>query len=219
LDWGALALSLKLASLTTACLLILAVPFAAWLAFRPRRGSPLVEALASLPMVLPPTVLGYYLLVAFAPDSWLGGAFRGAFGTRLAFSFAGLWLGSVIYSLPFALAPTLAAFRAIDETLLEAAATLGAGRLRSFFRVVLPGAWPGVLAGAVLAFAHTMGEFGVVLMIGGNVPGETRTLSIALYDQMQALDYAGASKTALVLLAISFVALSVTHSLGFRRRS
>ncbi|NOY90941.1 MAG: molybdate ABC transporter permease subunit [Deltaproteobacteria bacterium] len=219
MDLAALMLSVKLASLTTACLLLVGVPLAAWLAFRPRRFSPLVEALLSLPMVLPPTVLGYYLLVAFAPDSWLGAAFQASFGTHLAFSFAGLWLGSMIYSLPFALAPTLAAFRAVDETLLEAAATLGAGRLKTFFRVVLPSAWPGVLAGAVLAFAHTMGEFGVVLMIGGNVSGETRTLSIALYDQMQALDYAGASKTAFVLLAIAFVALSVTHSVGFRRRA
>jgi len=216
MDLGALSLSLKLASLTTACLLLLGVPFAAWLAFRPRRLNALIEALASLPMVLPPTVLGYYLLVAFAPDSWLGRGFEALVGSRLAFSFAGLWLGSMIYSLPFALAPTLAAFRGLDRTLLEAAATLGAGPLRTFFRVVLPSAWPGVLAGVVLAFAHTMGEFGVVLMIGGNLPSETRTLSISLYDQMQSLDYDGASHTALLLLAISFLALSVTH--GFGRR-
>lgn len=212
----AIRLSLKLAALTTGALLLLGLPIAAWLAFGKSRGKFLVEALVSLPLVLPPTVLGFCLLVALGPRSPLGALWESLMGRPLAFSFSGLLLASILYSLPFAVQPFAAGFAAVDRRLLEASACLGAGRLRSFLRVVLPLSWPALLAGSILSFAHTLGEFGVVLMVGGNLPGETRTVSIAIYDAVQTLDYATAGRTALALLAFSFLVLALTY--GLQRR-
>ena len=216
MDTEALRLSFTLAALTTAALLVLGLPLAAWLATSRWRFKPFLEAVVALPLVLPPTVLGFYLLVAMGPMSPFGRAWIAAFGRPLAFSFEGLLLASVIYSLPFAVQPFAAALSAVDPRLVEASHTLGVSRLATFFRVSLPLAAPGVVAGAVLTFAHALGEFGVVLMVGGNIPGETRTLSIAIFDSVEQLDYATASRTALFLLAVSFTVLVVTYSL--RRR-
>ncbi|HVI76036.1 MAG TPA: molybdate ABC transporter permease subunit [Anaeromyxobacteraceae bacterium] len=213
MDLAALRLSFALAALTTVALLALGLPLAQWLATSRSRARPVVEAVVSLPLVLPPTVLGFYLLVAFAPRAPLGRGFAALLGHPLAFSFEGLLLASVLYSLPFAVQPFAAALSRVDPRLVEASYALGAGRLETFFRVSLPLARPGVVAGAVLAFAHTIGEFGVVLMVGGNVPGQTRTLSIALFDAVEQLDWAAAHRTSLVLLALSFAALVATHAL------
>jgi len=166
--------------------------------------------------VLPPTVLGFYALVALGPRGALGKLWQALFGHPLAFTFAGLVIASLIYSLPFAVQPLVASFEALDRRLLDAASILGASRARAFFRIILPLAWPGVIAALVLSFAHTLGEFGVVLMVGGNLPGITRTISIDIYDRVQALDYAGANETALLLLLISFAVLSVVY--GVNRR-
>jgi len=219
MDWDALALSLRLAACTTLLLLLLGLPLAHWLAFSPRRWKVLVEAVVALPLVLPPTVLGFYLLLATAPHSPLGRLLESWFGLRLPFTFAGLLLASVLYSLPFAVQPFAAAFASVDRGLMEAAWTLGASRATTFRRVVAPLAWPGLVAGAVLSFAHTLGEFGVVLMMGGNLPGTTRTLSIAIYDDVQALDYARAGRTSLFLLGLSFAVLLLTHGLRARKSS
>jgi molybdate transport system permease protein len=216
MDVDALRLSFTLAALTTAALLVIGLPVAAWLATSRWRWKPLVEAVVGLPLVLPPTVLGFYLLVAMGPMSPFGRAWISTFGRPLAFSFEGLLLASIVYSLPFAVQPFAAALSAVDPRLVEASHTLGVSRLATFFRVSLPIAAPGVVAGAVLTFAHTLGEFGVVLMVGGNIRGETRTLSIAIFDAVEQLDYATASRTALFLLALSFAVLVVTYSL--RRR-
>ncbi len=217
MDWQAILLSLRLAGLTTGILLVLGIPMAYWLAFSPWRGKPLVEAVVALPLVLPPTVLGFYVLMALGPLSPFGRWLDEAFGIRLAFSFPGLLLASVLYSLPFAVQPFAAAFAGVPPRLREASATLGAGRFKTFLRVVLPLAWPGVLAGLVLSFAHTLGEFGVVLMVGGNIPGATRTVSIAIYDHVQALEYGTAARTSLLLLSISFLALVLTYALRGRK--
>jgi molybdate transport system permease protein len=216
-DLAALRLSLVLATLTTALLLVVGLPVAAWLSTARSRWRIAVEALVALPLVLPPTVLGFYLLLAFSPRAPLGSAFTAATGRRLAFSFEGLLLASVLYSFPFAVQPFTAALNRIDRRLVEASYTLGESPLRTFFRVRLPLAAPGVVAGAVLAFAHTLGEFGVVLMVGGNLAGETRTLSISIYDAVEQLDYATAGRTSLLLLAVSFAVLVVTYAL--QRRS
>ncbi len=212
--WIALFLTLKLAIIVTALLLAVGIPIAAWIAFSRAKWKFLVEAVVALPVVLPPTVLGFYVLVAIGPFSPLGRWYERLTGSPLAFSFQGLVIGSVLYSLPFAVQPMAAGFGAVDRPLLAAAATLGASRLRTFFRVVLPLSIPAVLAGAVLAFAHTLGEFGVVLMIGGNIPGQTQTVSIAIYDSVQALDYQTANHTALVLLLVSFLLLTLVYGLN-----
>jgi len=217
MDLAALRLSAVLATATTAALLVIGLPIAHWLGTTRWRFKVLVEAVVALPIVLPPTVLGFYLLVAFGPRSALGRAFIGLTGHTLAFSFEGLFLASVLYSLPFAVQPFAAALARVDRRLVEASYTLGESQLRTFFRVSLPLALPGVVAGAVLTFAHTLGEFGVVLMVGGNLPGVTRTLSISIYDAVEQLDYAAAGQTALLLLAISYVVLVVTYVL--QRRS
>ncbi len=216
MDLQALRLSFTLASLTTVVLLVLGLPLAAWLATSRWRARPLVEAVVALPLVLPPTVLGFYLLVAMGPMSPVGRGWIAVFGRPLAFSFEGLLVASILYSLPFAVQPFVASLSAVDPRLVEASHTLGVSRLGTFFRVSLPLAAPGVLAGAVLTFAHALGEFGVVLMVGGNIAGQTRTLSIAIFDSVEQLDYAAAGRTALFLLAVSFAVLVVTYSL--RRR-
>lgn len=207
---------MQLASLTTLTLLLVGLPFSLGLARWRFRGKFLVEAAVALPLVVPPTVLGFYLLTALGPRSPLGHAFEAITGHRFAFSFGGLLVASVLYSFPFAVQPFTAAIASVDGRLLEVSYCLGRSRLATFVRVTLPLSLNGVLAGAVLAFAHTLGEFGVVLMVGGNVAGQTRTLSIALYDHVETLEYAAANRTAALLLAISFLVLVVVYALQGR---
>jgi molybdate transport system permease protein len=216
MDWGAIALSLRLATCTTLVLCVLGLPLAYWLATSRWRGKFLLEAVVALPLVLPPTVLGFYLLLALGPRSPLGRGYEALTGSTLPFSFPGLLVASVLYSLPFAVRPFAVAFAGIDRRLVEASWCLGVSRMGTFFRVVVPLAWPGILTGMIMAFAHTVGEFGVVLMVGGNIPGQTRTVSISIYDDVQALDYAAAGRTALFLLLFSFVTLAVTYALQRR---
>jgi molybdate transport system permease protein len=213
IDTDAVWLSVRLAAATATVLLVLGTPLAWWIAHTRRRWRPLVEALVAVPLVLPPTVLGFYLLVAMGPNGPLGALWEGATGGRLAFSFEALLVASVISSLPFAVQPLAVAFAAVDRSLLEASWTLGRSGPATFARVVAPLSLGGFLTAVVLAFAHTIGEFGVVLMVGGNIPGETRTVAIAIYDRVQALDYAGAAATALPLLVFSFVVLALTYGL------
>ena len=212
----ALLLSLRLAGTVSVVLLMLSLPLAYWLSFTRWRGKFLIESIVALPLVLPPTVLGFYALMALGPRGAIGRFWQALSGHSLAFTFAGLVIASLVYSLPFAVQPLVASFEGLDRRLLDAAAVLGASRARAFFRVILPLAWPGVITAGVLSFAHTLGEFGVVLMVGGNLAGITRTISIDIYDRVQALDYAGAHQTALLLLLISFVVLSIVY--GVNRR-
>jgi molybdate transport system permease protein len=216
MDWQAVTLSLRLAACTTLVLVALGLPLAWWLANSRWRWRFLIEAVVALPLILPPTVLGFYVLMAIGPLSPLGRGYETLVGQRLPFSFEGLLIASVLYSLPFAVQPFLSAFATVDRRMIEASSCLGVGALGTFLRVVLPLAWPGVLAGIVLSFAHTMGEFGVVLMVGGNIPGVTRTISVSIYDHVQALDYSAANQTALVMLVFSFFVLSLTYALQRR---
>jgi molybdate transport system permease protein len=216
MDWVAIGLSLRLAACTTLVLGALGLPLAHWLATSRWRWKFLVEAVVTLPLVLPPTVLGFYLLLALGPRSPLGQVYQALAGSTLPFSFPGLVVASVVYSLPFAVRPFAVAFAGVDRRLVEASWCLGVSRLGTFFRVVVPLAWTGILTGLILTFAHTVGEFGVVLMVGGNIPGVTRTVSISLYDDVQALDYGSAGRTALVLLLFSFATLAVTYALQRR---
>ncbi len=216
MDWQAFWLTVRLAGVVSALLLAAGIPVAYWLTYSRWRGKFLVEAVVSLPIVLPPTVLGFYLLVAFGARSPLGRWWEAHTGHTLAFTFEGLVIGSVLYSLPFAVQPFAAAFGAVDPALLGASASLGQSPLQTFRRVVLPLSKAGLVTGLALSFAHTLGEFGVVLMVGGNIPGVTRTISIDIYDQAQAANYAGANRTALALLVISFFVLSMVY--GVNRR-
>lgn len=217
MNLGPLLLSFRLAAVVSLALLVISLPVAYWLAFTKWRAKFLVEAVVALPLVLPPTVLGFYALIALGPRGPIGRMSQALVGHTLAFTFSGLVIASLFYSLPFAVQPLLASFESLDRRLLDASAVLGAGRMRTFLLVVLPLAWPGVLTAVVLSFAHTLGEFGVVLMVGGNLPGITQTVSIAIYDRVQALDYASAQAMSLVLLAVSFVVLSVVY--GVNRRA
>jgi len=216
MDWQAIRLSLVLAATTSLILLVVGLPIAYWLASSRWRFKFLVEALVALPLVLPPTVLGFYVLLLIGPRGPLGRLSEWLGGARLAFSFEGLLFASVLYSLPFAVQPFAAAIAGVDSRLIEASYCLGASPARTFLRVVAPLALPGIVSGMVLSFAHTLGEFGVVLMVGGNLPGKTRTVSIAIYDQVQALDYAGAFLTSTLLLLVSFAVLAVTYLLQRR---
>jgi molybdate transport system permease protein len=216
MNWEAISLTARLASIVAAALLIVGLPIAYWITFSRWRWKFLVEALVSMPLVLPPTVLGFYLLVAFGANSWLGRSWQSLTGHTLAFSFQGLVVASILYSLPFAVQPFAASFAGVDPALLSASSTLGASRGRTFWRVILPLSVPGVITGVALSFAHTVGEFGVVLMIGGNIPGVTRTVSIDIYDRVQALEYASANQTAIVLLIFSFAVLSLVYALNRR---
>ena len=202
--WQSVWLTLKLASLTTVALFILGIPLAHWLNVSRWRGALVVETLVTLPIVLPPTVIGFYLLVLFAPQNPFGRLWIELTGHTLAFSFSGLVVGSIIYSLPFAVQPFQAALKAVPYTLIEVARISGANFLQVFWYVTLPIARRGIGAGIALSFAHTIGEFGVVLMLGGGIPGVTRVASIALYDEVQKLNYPAAHSIALVLLGISF---------------
>jgi molybdate transport system permease protein len=219
MDWQAFALSLRLATVTTAILLAIAVPLAALIVLGRGRWLAAVEALATLPMVLPPTVLGFFLLVLLGPRTAIGRSIAGVLGHPLAFSFDGLVVGSVIYSLPFAVQPLVAGFSSVDTALVDAARLLGAGPVRLVTSVLVPLARRSFLAAIVLSFLHTVGEFGVVLMLGGDIPGATRTLSIVLYDQVENFDYAAAGHTALLLLGLSVVFLAVVYSKTPRRAS
>jgi molybdate transport system permease protein len=211
-----LALTLRLAALVSVILFFVALPIAYWISFSRARWKFLVESLVALPLVLPPTVLGFYLLLALGPRSPLGRWYEQLTGHTLAFTFEALVIGSVIYSLPFAVQPMAASFAAIDRQLLAASATLGASRMRTFLRVIAPLSLPGMVTAVALSFAHTLGEFGVVLMIGGNIPGATQTISIAIYDNVQALEYAAANQAAVWLLVISFGILSLVYGLNRR---
>lgn len=225
MDFVALRVSLLLAGATSVALLIVGMPIGYWLAFTRSRARLFVEPLVALPLVLPPTVLGFCVLLALGPRSPFGRALEAATGHRFVFTFEGLLLASILYSLPFAVQPFATAFAGVDVRLREAAACLGASRGEIFLRVILPLSRRGVLAGLILSFAHTLGEFGVVLMVGGGIPGVTRTASIAVYDSVQALDYAAAFQTSAVLVLISLSILAATSWLlgglvlpGTRRR-
>jgi len=216
MDWQAIWLSVRLAVSTTLILLALGLPLAYWIAFSRRRWKFLVEAVVSLPLVLPPTVLGFYVLLAIGPRSPAGALYARLTGGMLPFSFQGLLVASVLYSLPFTVQPVAAGFAAVDRRLLEASWCLGVSRLATCRRVLVPLAIPGIATGAILSFAHTMGEFGVVLMVGGNIAGVTRTVSISIYDQVHALNYAAAAETSLFLLGLSFTVLALTYALQRR---
>ena len=216
MDWTALLLSLRLGAVTVLCLLPIGVIVGRTLAYRRFPGRGLVEASLMLPLVLPPTVIGYYLLVAFGGASPLGRVWETTFGTPLVFSFEGLVVASVIVNLPFAIQPAQRAFEAIPREIRDAAACCGMSPLRILRRIELPLAWPGILTGLVLTFAHTLGEFGVVLMVGGSIPGSTRTVSIAIYDRVQAFDEHAAAVMATLLLLLSVVALGLVYALSNR---
>lgn len=216
MDWQAFWLTIRLAILVAAVLVLLGMPVAYWITYSRWRWKFLAEAIVALPIVLPPTVLGFYVLVALGPRSPLGRWWQVLTGHSLAFTFEGLVIGSIIYSLPFAVQPFAASFSAVDSKLLDASATLGSSGWRTFFRIILPLSVPGIVTGIALSFAHTMGEFGVVLMVGGNIPGVTRTVSIDIYDQVQQSNYASANQTALILVLIAFVILSAVYALNRR---
>jgi molybdate transport system permease protein len=212
MDWDALWLTLRLGVVTVAILIPLAMIVGRWLALTNIRGKRLLEATLALPLVLPPTVLGFYLLVAFGSGSWFGQTYQKLFGHALVFTFEGLVVASVIVNIPFAVQPVQRAFESIAPDLRDAAATCGMSWWRMIRKIELPLAWPGILTGIVLTFAHTLGEFGVVLMVGGSIPGETKTVAIAIYDRVQAFDDVGAGRMALLLLAISLATIALSYA-------
>ncbi len=216
LNWSAIVLTLKLAGLTSLILVALGLPVAYWISNSRRRWKFIVESIVALPLVLPPTVLGFYILVTIGPNAWPGCLYERLTGSQLPFTFQGLLVASVLYSLPFAVQPFVAALSAVDRRLIEASWTLGVSRIGTFFRVILPQAGYGVLTGIILSFAHTLGEFGVVLMVGGDIDGVTRTVSIDIYDSVQALDYPSAARTSMALLVFSFAVLSIVYALNRR---
>lgn len=209
-------LTVKLASLTTLILLVIGTPVAWWLANTKFKAKPVVEAVVALPIVLPPTVLGFYLLVVLSPQSGFGGWWFELTGQTLTFSFSGLVIASVIYSFPFVVQPIHNAFESVGKDMMEAAYTLGAKPVDAFFTVAVPLARRGFITGGVLGFAHTLGEFGVVLMVGGNIPGETRVVSIAIYDHVESLEYAQAHMLAGILLAFAFTSMLLMYVLNHR---
>lgn len=214
MNWTAILVTLKLATLTSLILVLIGLPLAYWLAFSRWRWKFLVESVVALPLVLPPTVLGFYILVAIGPHSPLGRFYADLVGHPLPFTFEGLLFASILYSLPFAVQPFATAFDQVDRRLIEASWTLGVSRPMTFFKLIVPMSAAGVVTGAVLSFAHTLGEFGVVLMVGGNIEGVTRTVSIDIYDEVQALNYAGAAKTALFLLVVSYMVLLGVYAMN-----
>src|SRR5579863_6698822 len=214
IDWQTFRLTLELAFTVSGILFLLGLPIAYWIAFSRSPWKFLIEAVVALPIVLPPTVLGFYVLVALGPRSPLGRWWISLTGHTLAFTFSGLVIGSILYSLPFAVQPFAASFSAVDRKLIAASATLGASSLRTFVRIIAPLSSAGLITGVALSFAHTIGEFGVVLMVGGNIPGVTRTVSIDIYDRVQSSDYAGANQTALILLLVCFALLVLVYGLN-----
>jgi molybdate transport system permease protein len=207
MEWGPIILSFRLAVITTIVLLIISIPLARWLAFTNTKIKPLVETLVSMPLVLPPTVLGFYLLVAFSPTFLVGRVIDEYLGIRLAFSFEGLVLASVIYSLPFMVHPIQSGFSHLPSSMMEASRILGKSNAVTLFRIMLPNIKRSLVTGIILTFAHTIGEFGVVLMIGGNIPGRTRVASIAIYDEVEALNYPQAHQYSILLFTITFIIL------------
>jgi molybdate transport system permease protein len=220
MNWGPIILTLQLALVVTVILFLLSIPLAYWLAFTKNRVKPVIETLVSMPLVLPPTVIGFYLLVIFSPRGWFGGWLQDVFGFQLVFSFGGLVVGSIIYSLPFMVHPIQAGFANLPRSLTEASFVLGKTRWTTLRKVLLPNMKPSLLTGIVLAFAHTVGEFGVVLMIGGNVPDKTRVASIAIYDEVEALNYGAANFYSMVLFVIAFFILLTVYLVngGFLKR-
>jgi len=218
MDLGPLYLSLQLAAVSMLLLLIIATPLGWWLARTRSRWQPFVQALVALPIVLPPTVLGFYLLILLGPAGWVGAWWLQLTGSTLTFSFSGLVIASCIYSLPFAVQPIMGAFAAVQQGELEAAWTLGANRRDAFFSIALPQSLQGYVNAAVLSFAHTLGEFGVVLMVGGNIPGETRLISIAIYDAVESFDYASAQRLSGLLLVFAFLVLFAMFVINRRWR-
>jgi molybdate transport system permease protein len=222
MDWQALKLSAELAIVTLLILLPLAIVLGRWLAITQTPLKPWLQSALALPLVLPPTVLGFYLLLAMGGPSSLGAWFEAVFGHTLAFSFAGLVVASVIFNIPFAVQPVERAFQSISSDIRDVAVCCGMSATRSFWRIEFPLAWPGILSAAVLTFAHTMGEFGVVLMVGGSIPGETRTIAISIYDRVQGFDYSAAGQMSLVLLVISLLTILIgygyTEQIARRRR-
>lgn len=216
LFWQTMELTLRLAAVTTAILLLIGIPLGYFLSFTQTRIKPLLETLVSLPLVLPPTVIGFYMLLAFSPESVLGAWLHAHFNIKLVFTFGGLVLGSIIYSLPFMVQPIQSGFDHLPPNLAEASYTLGKSRTETLFRVLLPNIKPALLSGCVLSFAHTVGEFGVVLMIGGNIPGVTRVASIAIYDEVEALRYDHAKEYALTLVCFTFLILLAVYILNRR---
>jgi molybdate transport system permease protein len=216
MNWQAFWLTVRLATIVSAILFAIGIPFAYWLTYSRGRLKFLIEAAVALPIVLPPTVLGFYVLVALGSRSPVGRWWESMTGHTLAFTFEGLVIGSLLYSLPFAVQPFVMAFRSVDESLLHASASLSHSPIQTFRRVVLPLSKAGLITGFTLSFAHTLGEFGVVLMVGGNIPGITRTISIDIYDRVQSAQYSEANQTALVLLVISFALLSIVYGLNRR---
>ena len=214
---GPFWLSIQLALVTTVILVVVGTPIAWWLSRTKTRWKPAIQAVVALPIVLPPTVLGFYLLILLGPEGAIGGWWVRLTGDALTFSFAGLVIASCIYSLPFAVQPMQTAFEALPDRYLERAWTLGASRLSAFFSIAVPMSFQGVVSGIVLAFAHTLGEFGVVLMVGGNIPGETRVVSIAIYDHVETLNYAAAHRMSLLLLAFAFAVLAGMFVFNRRR--
>jgi molybdate transport system permease protein len=207
-------ITLKLAVSTTVILIIIGLPLAYWLAFSRIRIKPLIEALVSMPMVLPPSVIGYYMLVIYSPRNWFGAWLSKAFDIRLAFTFGGVLIASVIFSLPFMIQPLHNGLRSLPDSLREVSYTLGKSKSVTFFRVLLPSIKPSIITAVALTFAHSIGEFGIVLMVGGNMPGETRVASIAIYDEVQSLNFAAANQYAFILFAISFVLLTTIYSVN-----
>jgi molybdate transport system permease protein len=214
MNFSAMLTSLQLATTTSALLMLIALPLSYWVAYTKWRWKFLVEAVVALPLVLPPTVLGFYVLVGIGPRSPVGRWYEAITGSGLPFTFKGLVVASTIYSLPFAVQPIAAAFGAVDRKLIEASWTLGISTWQTFWRIIVPQSWAGLITGLVLSFAHTIGEFGVVLMVGGNIAGVTRTVSIDIYDNVQTLDYAAAGATSAVLLIFSFLILSIVYGLN-----
>ena len=214
MNWEAFWLTVRLAAIVSVLLMAIGMPIAYWIAYSRWRWKFLIEAVVALPIVLPPTVLGFYVLLALGARSPLGRWWESLTGHTLAFTFEGLVIGSLIYSLPFAVQPFAASFGAVDPKLLRASASLGQSPTRTFWRVVLPLSKAGLATGFALSFAHTLGEFGVVLMVGGNIPGVTRTVSIDIFDRVQASDYAAANETALLLLGFSFAVLAIVYGLN-----
>jgi molybdate transport system permease protein len=211
IDWLALIMTLKLALFTVIILFIIGLPIAWFLSRYTGRLQSFCEALITLPLVLPPTVLGFYLLIAFSPDTWLGQAWLGVTGQQFVFSFAGILVGSVIYSLPFVVQPLLQAFRQQGQQLMQTAQTLGIGKYSAIINLLLPAIKPSMISAATLGFAHTLGEFGLILMIGGNIPGETQVVSIALFNHVEMLDYAQAHSLAALLLVLSMLSLTLLY--------
>ena len=216
MDWQPLWLTFRLATITSVILLILAMPVAYWLAFGKFKGRGVVGAIIGMPLVLPPSVIGFYLLLAFSPSYWFGAWIEKVIGLRLVFSFPGLVIASILYSLPFMVYPIRAGLQSLPSSLREASYTLGKSEWVTFYKVLLPNCKPAILTAFVLTFAHTVGEFGVVLMIGGNIPGVTKVASVAIYNEVEALNYPAANQYAMVLFAITFVILLMVYSINNR---